>query len=180
MAKTLIHNYGLFWRRSDVFWGRQKCSGHLKGVPAKERRGAPTDFRFQAGVYVLYDDSFHLVYVGQAGAGNEYLFDRLRQHTRDALADRWTRFSWFGIKWVRKNGLLSVGAEQASVKSKDILNHVEAILISAAEPPHNRQGGRFGDNVKQYLQYRDDDELGPTQESMVTELWKKNREENSN
>lgn len=178
MARTLIHNYGLFWRRSDVFWGRQKNKGHLKGIPAHEKKGVPADFRNQAGVYVLYDENFRLVYVGQAGAGKQYLLNRLRQHTRDSLADRWTRFSWFGIKWVRVNGKLAAGAEQASVRSSDILNHVEAILISAAEPPHNRQGGRFGDDVRQYLQYRDQDALGPTQNSMVTDLWKKTRNVN--
>lgn len=74
---------------------------------------------------------------------------------------------------VRKNGKLAVGAAQLFIKSDDILNHIEAILISAAEPPHNRQGGRFGDDVEQYLQYRDDNALGPDTDSMVKELWKK-------
>lgn len=170
----LIHNFGLFWRRNDVFWGRPKVRGHLKGVPAKETSALPVDFREQAGVYALYDDSFELVYVGQAGAGTgtQYLFSRLKHHARDALADRWTRFSWFGIRWVRRNGKLALGASQRFVKSGDILNHIEAILISAAEPPHNRQGGRFGEEVEQYLQYRDDEALGPDTESMVKELWK--------
>src|ERR1700734_910420 len=89
----LIHNFGLFWRRNDVFWGRPKVRGHLKGVPAKEPSASPADFRDQAGVYVLYDDNFRLVYIGQAGAGNQYLFSRLKHHKKDALADRWTRFS---------------------------------------------------------------------------------------
>jgi hypothetical protein len=71
-----------------------------------------------------------------------------------------------------QNGRLAVGAAQPFIKSGDILNHIEAILISAAEPPHNRQGGRFGDDVEQYLQFRDDDALGPNTESMVKELWK--------
>ena len=70
--------------------------------------------REQAGVYVLYDDNFRLVDVGQAGA---------------------------------------LGAARPFIKSGDILNHIEAILISAAEPPHNRQGGRFGEAVEQSLQY---------------------------
>jgi hypothetical protein len=167
----LIQNFGLFWRRNDVCWGRPKVRGHLKGVPAKEPSALPADFRDQAGVYVLYDDNFRLVYIGQAGAGNQYLFSRLKHHKKDALADRWTRFSWFGIRWVRKNGRLALGASQRFVKSGDILNHIEAILISAAEPPHNRQGGRFGEEVEQYLQYRDEEALGPDTESMVKELW---------
>jgi hypothetical protein len=169
--QSLIHNYGLFWRRKDVFWGRPKVKGSLKGYRAGEARGKPVDFREQAGVYVLYDDNFRVLYVGQAGAGNQTLLGRLKQHRKDSLADRWTRFSWFGIKWVKQNGKLSVGAEQRSIKAADILNHIEAILISAVEPPHNKQGGRFGDDVEQYLQYRDQ-ALDPDITLMVKELWK--------
>lgn len=175
MPAALVHNHGLFWRKEDVFWGRQKVAGRLRGVPAKRTAEDPVDFRDQAGVYVLYDDNFQLIYVGQAGAGKHYLFERLRHHTRDALADRWTRFSWFGIKRVKEDGKLAAGAEQKLIKSDSILNHIEAILISAAEPKHNRQGGRFGDHVEQYLQRRDEDELGPEPNSMVKELWKKAR-----
>ena len=167
----LIHNYGLFWRRDDVFWGRPRVKGNLMAHRAEETSAKPVDFREQAGVYVLYDDNFLPVYVGQAGAGNQYLFSRLKHHKKDALADRWTRFSWFGTKWVRKNGKLAIGAAQSSIKAAHILNHIEAILISATEPPHNRQGGRFGDDVEQYLQHRDD-ELDPNLASMVKELWK--------
>jgi hypothetical protein len=147
-------------------------------VRATETSAAPVDFREQAGVYVLYDDNFRLLYVGQAGqagVSNQYLFTRLKQHRKDGLADRWTRFSWFGPRWVRRNGKLAIGAAQPFIRSKDILDHIEAILIGAAEPPHNRQGGRFGDDVEQYLQFRDDDALGPNTESMVQELWKQSQ-----
>lgn len=51
-----------------------------------------------------------------------------------------------------------------------VLDHVEAILIHATEPPMNRQGGRFGDNVPRYLQKRDD-RLGPTAEEMIKGIW---------
>jgi len=144
----------------------------LKGVPAKATSATPVDFREQAGVYVLYDDNFRLVYVGQAGAGNARLFTRLKNHQKDALADRWTRFSWFGIRWVKANHQLAGGAEQRPVKSAYILNHIEAILISATEPPHNRQGGKFGDDVEQYLQYRDASALGPDANAMLKDIWK--------
>jgi len=169
----LIQNYGLFWRRGDVFWGRPKVSGHLKGYPAR----APfriVDFREQQGVYCLYDDGFKLVYVGQAGANDDQrLFVRLRQHNKDALADRWSRFSWYGMRWVKKNAPeLANEVTATHTKPGDILNHIEAILISAAEPPHNRQGGRFGNEVVQFLQYRDADQLGPDQFHMVREMWK--------
>ena len=169
----LIRNYGLFCRRDRVAWGRQKVQGHLKGVPAKAMTSGPVDFAEQRGVYVLYDEAFHLLYVGQAGANdNQRLLDRLRNHRRDALADRWTRFSWFGVNWVKNTGGLSADADAAHPPMSDVLNHIEAILIVAAEPPHNRQGGRFGEGVEQYLQFRDEDQLGPTVDDMIRELWK--------
>jgi hypothetical protein len=108
--------------------------------------------------------------VGQAGANdNQRLLDRLRTHRRDALADRWMRFSWFGVNWVKDAGDLSADAASANASIPDVLNHIEAILISAAEPAHNRQGGRFGES-EQYLQFRDK-ELGPTVDDMIRELW---------
>jgi hypothetical protein len=170
----LIQNYGLFRRRGRVFWGRQRVAGHLKGVRVNGKT-TPVDFRDQAGVYVLYDDNFRLVYVGQAGAGDQRLFNRLKHHTKDFLADRWTRFSWFGIRWVKENGELAAGAAQASIKSGHILNHIEAILISTAEPPQNKQGGRFGKDIEQYRQYRDVKAVGPEIESMVRQLWKQSQ-----
>jgi len=148
----LIQNFGLFWRRADVFWGRPGVAGHLQGYPAASAF-VLVDFRHQQGVYCLYDDGFKMVYVGQAGAndGNR-LFDRLKQHKVDALADRWTRFSWYGIRWVTKTNELAAEAYGAHSTNGEVLNHIEGILITAAEPPHNRQGGRFGEDVKQYLQ----------------------------
>lgn len=165
----LVQNYGLFWRRDDVHWG---YGGHLKGVLSTNKTDGPVDFRAQQGVYALYDQSFHLVYVGQAGANdNRRLFDRLKDHTRDALADRWSRFSWFGVRWVKQDGELSAEKDAAHPQIGDVLNHIEAILIYAAEPPLNRQGGRFGDSVEQYFQYRDEESLGPTVTEMIRDLW---------
>ena len=170
----LIHNYGLFWRRRDVFWGKQGAGneGRLWGRRAKALTEKPVDFSEQRGVYALYDDAFHLVYIGQAGANDsQRLLSRLRQHTRDALADRWMRFSWFGVNWVKSTGKLAADASGATPKVAEILNHIEAILISAAEPAHNRQGGRFGDEVQQFLQWRDESALDPTQEDMIRQIW---------
>ena len=152
----LIRNYGLFWRREHVFWGRQRVAGHLKGYRSGER-GLVADFREQQGVYVLFDDSFKLIYVGQTGTGKQRLFERLRQHTTGRLSDRWSRFSWFGIRFVVSGGELSVEPKARNVPLEDALDHLEAVLIEAAEPPHNRQGGRFGAKVHQFLLWRDDD-----------------------
>lgn len=168
----LIKNYGLFWRADRVFWGKPGVAGHLLGVEAKNLTSEPVDFRDQQGVYVLYDAAFHMVYVGQAGANDQQrLFDRLKQHSRDQLAERWSRFSWFGIRSVNNTGELRAESSATSSTIGEALNHMEAILISAAEPAHNRQGGRFGDGVEQYLQYRDAESLGLETDDLLREIW---------
>lgn len=108
----LLRNYGLFWRREDVFWGKPGTSGHLKGYRPNEKTSEPVDFREPQGVYALYDDNFKILYVGQAGA-NDYhdLFIRLRDHKKDQLAARWTKFSWFGLRRVLSAGKLSPKAD---------------------------------------------------------------------
>jgi len=170
----LIQNYGLFWRRELIHFGAGGNAGHLKGVIARETTSEPIDFRDQRGVYCLYDDTFRLVYVGQAGGKNDQrLFGRLKQHRNDYVSDRWTRFSWFGIRRVLKSGDLSAETEAAHPETSEVLNQIEAILIAASEPVHNRQGGRFGDKVQRYLQYRDRDNLLLDSDEMLRSLWKK-------
>ena len=41
---------------------------------------------------------------GKLGAGNSTLFSRLKNHLSDHLADRWDKFSWFGVRKVNKSG----------------------------------------------------------------------------
>jgi hypothetical protein len=177
----LIRNYGLFWRRTDVFWGHPNVAGHLLGVSAANVRADPIDFKDQQGVYVLYDENFKIVYIGQTGAGSrQRLLVRLRQHNSDALADRWSRFSWFGVRKVLRNRTLAAENLQAHPPISTVLNHIEAVLIAATEPPHNRQGGRFGNDVRQYIQYRDDDALGPDLEEMVRDVYQRLRQNNGN
>jgi len=166
----LIENYGLFWKRDDVFWGRQKVKGRLEGVPAGSLTSKPVDFRGQQGVYVLYDDGFRVVYVGQSGTKKQRLFARLKRHTRNHLAQRWTRFSWFGVRKVRKTGELAKENYAAHPLLPRVLNHIEAILIAATEPPQNRQSGKFGADVKQYIQYRDKEAAGLTVEETVKKI----------
>jgi hypothetical protein len=113
----------------------------------------------QRGIYVLYDDNFKIVYIGQTGAGNQRLLIRLRNHRFDHLAQRWSRFSWFGISPVVDEELVQDAAVPALVVG-EILNHIEAILIASAEPPLNLQRGRFGENVERYIQFVDQDEDG--------------------
>jgi hypothetical protein len=142
-------------------------------VLASAKTSDPVDFRDQQGVYCLYDDNFKLVYIGQAGGKNDQrLFHRLKQHRSDKVADRWTRFSWFGIREVLGSGKLKAVKDNSYTKISDVLNHIEGILIAAAEPIHNRQGGRFGEQVGQYIQYRDDKNLGPEVPEMIKNIWK--------
>ncbi len=173
----LIHNYGLHWRKDCIHWGRGSNPGHLMGRRVGAKTAVPADFREQQGVYCLYDDSFRLVYVGQAGGKNDQrLFGRLKQHREDALSERWSKFSWFGIRQVLQSGGLRAEKGAAHPDVGGVLNHIEAILIAAAEPVQNRQSGKFGENVEQYLQYRDENNLGPENEEMLKEIWEKHRE----
>lgn len=165
----LVMCYGLFWKEDEVFWGRGSNPGTMFGVLSTNKKAGPVDFREQSGVYVLYAD-YDIVYIGQAGNRNQKLFERIKQHKRDALAERWNRFSWFGTRRVLTDGGLSKEKEGAQTTHEEVLNHIEAILIHAAEPKLNRQGGRFGDGVEQYLQFRDAN-LGPSTEEMIHSIW---------
>lgn len=169
----LVRNYGLFWRRDDVFWGWQKKAGHLKGRAVRLAKSEPVDFRNQVGVYALYDDNYSLIYFGQAGRGEGHkLFNRLKDHKTDRIADRWTRFSWFGTRFVKKDNELSDEKTGFQGGATDVLDHIEAVVLAVAEPPHNRQGGRFGNKVQQFRQYRDEDNLGVDQTTMISEVYR--------
>lgn len=156
----LIRNYGLFWLRENVDWGGRGRGneGQLLGWTGR-RNAAAVNFRQQRGIYVLYDDNFKIVYIGQTGAGNQRLLVRLRNHRFDHLAQRWNRFSWFGIAPV-ENGNLNLNAAARPPEVAEILNHIEAILIASAEPPLNLQRGRFGEDVERYIQFVDQDDDG--------------------
>lgn len=167
-SQPLIRNYGLFWKDSDVFWGAGSSAGALLGVLASNVTDDAVDFRDQRGVYVLYAE-YDLVYVGQNN-GQE-LIARLKQHKKDDLAERWNRFSWFGLRAVKVGGELTKYNQGVHAENHDVLNHIEAILIHTAEPRLNRQGGKFGDNIERYLQRRDD-RLGPSQAEMLQELYR--------
>jgi predicted GIY-YIG superfamily endonuclease len=170
--QSLISNMGLFWRSADVFWGRPgpDGEGRILGVPAKNRSAEPTDFREQEGIYVLYAE-YRAVYIGQT-TESQGLLKRLGQHRSDDLAERWDRFSFFGLKKVLGTNLLGQSTAMRHVKTEHLLNHIEGILIHAIEPPLNRQQGRFGEDIVRFLQVRDDTRLGLSQEAMVKELWR--------
>jgi len=169
----IIQCYGLFWRKDCVYWNASS-KARLLGVPARAKTAVPTDFHEQVGIYVLYE-GHQMIYVGQTGSGKRKLFSRLKAHTRDVLANRWDHFSWFGLRRPISNGNLSTEKLRTSAGMATALNHIEAVLISAAEPALNKQGGRFGKNAKRFLQIRDD-RLGPTESEMIRQLWAERHE----
>lgn len=155
-SRRLIRTYGLFWRKEEVDWSARR-HGQLIGLGVKKIKAGKVDFSQQRGIYALYDDTFRLIYVGQAGGKERRLFPRLRKHAHSVLAERWTRFSWFGICDVDWNdgrefhGLLEV-PDEIRTDRVNVLNHLEAILIMAAEPVKNLKGGVFGKDVTHFRQ----------------------------
>jgi len=150
--KKIINNMGLFWCRKDVFWRGNRKIGKA-ALRAGAKRKGETDFWDQAGIYALYTSDYRLVYVGQAGIGDKSCIGtRLKQHTRDELAGRWSLFSWFGLRRVKGNGQLGKKFALAYTPSRSVADILEGILIEVAEPPMNSQGGRFGPGVHRYVQ----------------------------
>ena len=119
----MIRTYGLFWKSDQVDWGTQGPgnAGTLLGTRTLSNRARQVDFRDQRGIYALYSE-FELVYVGQTGAGDQRLLKRLKNHLTDHLAERWDRFSWFGMRWVRGDGTLSNDAMIANTETKKIMS----------------------------------------------------------
>ena len=70
--KSVIQNYGLFWRKDRVNWKGNPVS--LCGVE-KDSASNKVDFREQKGIYALYAN-YKLVYVGQM---TRTLYERLNQ-----------------------------------------------------------------------------------------------------
>lgn len=156
----MITHYGLFWSAADVLWsgvrgspghlrGREKIRLERQGRPSKKESDEAKDFSSYVGVYCLYRAS-QLVYVGEAGLANKsHLFNRLRAHRSDYLADRWDEFSWFG----RENLNNTRDPVAAS------LAQLEAVLISVTNPGFNKQGGTFS-SAQQVFQVPHDEAEG--------------------
>ncbi len=150
----MIRSYGLHWHIDRVDWGKQGVLGTLMGAASRSSNARPVDFRDQRGIYALYAD-YALVYVGQAGAGEQRLFNRLKAHKSDHLSERWDRFSWFGTQWVTQPGNLSADAGAVNCSIEEALNKLEAVSIAIAEPKLNLQRGKWAD-ATQYFQWWQD------------------------
>jgi len=165
MPHAPILNLGARWRTSDVYWNTSNKNGQLLGVKATALRGPQANFAHQTGIYILYAD-FTPVYVGQA---NKRLFTQLKtHHLHDDLAGRWDRFSWFGFRRVVGGNTprLSASGVNFNISTRQLLDHLEAMLIHAFEPALNGQEGRFGKLVTRYKQVRDP-RLGPEDRELM-------------
>lgn len=147
----MIQSYGLHWRVDRVFWGWQKKTGELLGAKSRSPRARPIDFRQQRGIYALYAE-YQLVYLGQTGAGDDRLFNRLKAHKSDHLSERWDRFSWFGTQWVTKAFELSTDTLEVKQTVEQALDMLEAVSVAISEPRLNLQRGNWGEAI-QYYQY---------------------------
>lgn len=167
----LVQNYGLFWNKDLVYWGGPKNQGKLLGVKFKNgtiKGKKPVDFRNQIGIYILYDINKRIVYVGQVGAGqNNALFDRLKQHKKDHLRNKWQFFSWFGFYKVNKDTSLKK-ADIKQINVKTALNDFEGILIKTIEPALNKQDANFS-KCSEYEQYSEED-VEPEDDPIVQEI----------
>ena len=143
----LIANMGAFWKRDDVFWGKQNNRGHLLGVPKGNTTARPVNIRWQTGIYALYAE-YRLVYVGQVSSKKEGLFKRLKVHAQtDELKGRWDSFSWFGLRRIKKNvssdldlDPLTKGTKSPKCTVGELLDILEGVLIETAEPPDITKG----------------------------------------
>lgn len=134
----LVPFYGMFWMREGINW---EANPKLLGV---ESAGAsPIDLSEMRGIYMLYDGR-EVIYVGQAI--DRPIIKRLSEHTKNRLATRWNRFSWFGLDGIHPDsGKIIKQAEDIISDLHSLANVLEGILIEGLEPRQNRrQGDNFG------------------------------------
>lgn len=165
MPSAPILCLGAHWKACDVYWKTAPENGALYGVNSKNLTGPHVNHAHQTGIYVLYGD-YKPVYVGQA---NSSLFARLQMHYRkDDLVGRWETFTWIGMRRALSGDDPSLSSNESSfhINRGQLLDHLEAAMIHAFEPPMNGQEGRFGKSVVRYSQIRDE-RLGPSDRELL-------------
>lgn len=157
----LVTAFGMYWKRGGVKW----CtSPQLLG----KQRDSNVDFTGQQGVYVLHD-MHRPIYVGQAEA--ERLGKRLNDHTRDRLASRWDRFSWFGLLPVDST-TGKLGPSPITLSTQGLLTTLEALLMEVLETPLNRRRGDFLSSIE-WFQVEDPEIHRESARAILSELSKK-------
>lgn len=128
----------------------------------QDRNRFVVDFKEQIAVYVLFTPNREAVYIGQTGSSDQRLMLRLRQHSQGNLRDRWTHFSWFGLRSVTQTRELSEHQKPESRcggTNAVALDEIEAILLQLFEPRLNKQGPRWKNGkqdeqaTEEFLQY---------------------------
>jgi hypothetical protein len=119
----------MFWRREAVEW-----TATPKILGKQEVGAIAVNFYEQLGIYLLYDGR-EVIYVGRTT--DRPLGRRLFEHTRDRLATRWDRFSWFGLVPVSADGKLQ--KLPGSYEAAKLIPALEAVLVEALEPRQNRK-----------------------------------------
>jgi hypothetical protein len=135
---VLIKSYGLFWQLDEVDWhpgigtkgGFRLLGRHGERLPKLRL----ANFRFQKGIYILYDNhGAH--YVGLTMG--EGLGKRLKDHLHDIHEGLWNRFSWFGfcsvLSRTGQDNIHKLGkmAVNTNVNPASIIKDTEALLIRA-------------------------------------------------
>jgi hypothetical protein len=141
----------MFWSVEEVNWfpGHTGARFELLGRRNKKSPALQVcDFRFQTGIYVLYDD-YGPYYVGLTR--HQPIGNRLRQHLVDAHAGKWDRFSWFGFRRVLTrtfpDGTRDLGKVPSRLltDSRSTIGDIEALLIQSLGVHHrgNKHQERF-------------------------------------
>lgn len=137
-APTLIKAYGEFWNPDVVNWGRK---WRLFGKRSSDPEGPSINVYEERGVYVLYND-FVPVYVGKGD--KQSIGYRLELHRESRRkGPRWDRFSWFGIRGIRKNGKLGAPNKSAHSGTTELIATLEALLIVVIDPRMNARREKF-------------------------------------
>ena len=131
-GEVVIPCYGVYWDRSLVAWDAEQMLLGASGASGEDA----VDFAGQTGVYLLYQWP-RVNYVGRAASGN--LYQRLRTHNADPKKGPWDKFSWFGLRAVGDNGQLDEPRGDITIEHE--VTMMEALLISALEPPFNNRRG---------------------------------------
>ena len=201
LQAPLIASFGLYWDRYAIDSGgtgrgnQGRMLGFPYSAPAFERhvgldmertrgqkidpRPPIVDHRLQAGIYVLYSESYTPIYVGQAGGRSEQrsLWSRLVEHhkkpgeTTTLKFRTWRWFSWFGVvpaDWRsarqyyrckptdrQEDTVIELLKKERTLQVdwRTAVDHLEAALITTMDPNANKKGGTWSDAVE-YLQVR--------------------------
>ena len=157
----IINSFGIYWNRDLVHWKTTPDLLGIQQIGAKE-----VNFKDQIGVYLLHD-SRETIYVGQAI--EQFLGQRLKNHTSDRLSGRWDRFSWFGFYPVSDTGKLHNNLNFDDITAQNFGDILEAILIESIEPRQNRKQGNLFYGIE-YLQQEAPEIIKKKKEQWFREL----------